>query len=106
MSRKGGGRGKKKCHQMSHRGGGGGLKSAEKVSRIMWMAPKNRPNLWKFRSRIESTIQIFKNRTHESGFANLWSQIRQSQNETNLLGVRIHDHIQQTSPNLTSPNLT
>jgi hypothetical protein len=30
----GGGRGKKKCHQMSHRGGGG-LKSAEKVSRII-----------------------------------------------------------------------
>jgi len=29
-----GGRGKKKCHQVSHRGTGG-LKSAEKVSRII-----------------------------------------------------------------------
>ncbi len=51
-----------------------------------------RQPLGKFRSQIESTIWIFKNRTRESGFANLWSRIRQSQNETNLFGVRICDY--------------
>ncbi len=35
-----GGGGLEKCQQMSHRGRGGGLKSAKKVSRITWMAPK------------------------------------------------------------------
>ncbi len=38
------------------------------------------------------TGRIFKNRTHESGFANLWSRICQSRNETNLFGVRIRDY--------------
>ena len=41
--------------------------------RIRWIR-ENRSNLWKFRSRNESTIWIFKNRTRESGFANPWSQ--------------------------------
>ncbi len=41
--------------------------------RIRWIR-ENSSNLWKFRSRNEFTIRIFKNRTHESGFANLWSQ--------------------------------
>ncbi len=53
---------------------------------------ENRSNLWKFRSWIESTIQIFENRTCESGFVNLWFWICQSQNRTNLFGVRICDH--------------
>ena len=35
---------------------------------------------------------IFKNRTRESGFANLWSWIRQSRNKANLFGVRIRDY--------------
>jgi hypothetical protein len=35
---------------------------------------------------------IFKNRTRESGFANLWSRICQSRNEANLFGVRIRDY--------------
>ena len=59
--------------------------------RICWIR-ENRSNLWKFRSLIESTIWIFKNRTHESGFAKLWSWIRQSWNQTNLFGVRICDY--------------
>jgi len=41
--------------------------------RIRWIR-ENRSNLWKFRSRNESTIRIFKVRIRESGFANLWSQ--------------------------------
>jgi hypothetical protein len=42
--------------------------------------------------RIKSTNWIFNDGTQESRFANLWSMICQSQNETNLFGVRIHDH--------------
>jgi hypothetical protein len=58
---------------------------------IRWIC-ENSSNLWKFRSRNESTIWIFKNRTHESGFANLWSQDLWLRYETNLFGVRIRDY--------------
>ena len=54
--------------------------------RIRWIR-ENRANLWKFRSRNESTIRIFKNRTRESvksGFVTRY--------ETNLSGVRIRDY--------------
>jgi len=66
-------------------------KDSSGFMRIFWIR-ENRLNLWKFRSRIKSTFWIFKDRTSKSRFANLWSQICQSQFKTNLFGVRICDN--------------
>ncbi len=62
-SRWGGGR-SGKCHQMSHGGGRGGLKSAKKVSRIIWMAPYSwspfRKNLFSMKwSNFDEVIKLY-----------------------------------------------
>ncbi len=65
-----------KCHM----GKGGGLKSAKKVSRIIWMAPKNAESDWlSFRLQCFTCIRIivFKNRQKKnkkiSGFEKVYN---------------------------------
>ncbi len=53
---------------------------------------ENRLNLWNSGHKSNPRIRIFNVRTCESGFANLWSRIRQPWNETYLFGVRIPAH--------------
>ena len=55
--------------------------------RIRWIR-ENRSNLWKFRSRNESTIRIFKVRIRESGFANPPAWIRKDSFRARVLRIR------------------
>ncbi len=55
VTRGGGGGGMEQCHKMAY--GGGGLKSAKKVSRIIWMAPKRLTDFLK--NKVADVLSLY-----------------------------------------------